>query len=77
MERTIARFRRLAEAHFGGRPSPGNRYPEALRALAVEVASGRAVISRTLGEFARRGWVALHRGEIEILKPEALKRAAD
>lgn len=46
-------------------------------ALAVEVASGRAVISRTLGEFARRGWIALHRGDIEILKPEALKRAAD
>ncbi|MEN0651698.1 MULTISPECIES: Crp/Fnr family transcriptional regulator [Hyphobacterium] len=46
-------------------------------ALAVEVASGRAVISRTLGELASRGWVALHRGEIEILKPEALKRAAD
>ena len=43
----------------------------------MTVASGRAVISRTLGEFARRGWVALHRGEIEILKPEALKRAAD
>ena len=46
-------------------------------ALAVEVASGRAVISRHLGDFARRGWIALHRGDIEILKPEALKRAAD
>jgi hypothetical protein len=36
MKRQIARFRRLSESQFGGRPGPGDRYPEALRALAVE-----------------------------------------
>ncbi|MCB1033363.1 MAG: helix-turn-helix domain-containing protein [Acidobacteria bacterium] len=52
MEKTIARFRRLAEAHFGGRPSPGYRYPEALRALAVEVASGQLADGWSLAAVA-------------------------
>lgn len=46
-------------------------------ALATEVASGRAVITRQLGEFARRGWISLRRGDIELLRIDHLQRAAD
>lgn len=35
-------------------------------ALAVELGTAREVVSRTLGEFQRRGWVELSRGEIRI-----------
>ena len=39
MEKRIAPFRRQVEAHFGGRPGRGARYPLAFRASAVEDAS--------------------------------------
>lgn len=39
MQRQIRRFRSQVEEYFGGRPGPGDRYPETLRALAVEVAA--------------------------------------
>lgn len=34
--------------------------------IATELGSAREVISRQLKEFERRGWVALHRGRIQI-----------
>ncbi len=44
--------------------------------LAVELGTAREVVSRTLGEFQRRGWVEQARGTIRIRNPEALERLA-
>lgn len=44
------------------------------QALAVELGTAREVISRTLGEFQRRGWVELSRGEIRIASRAGLER---
>ncbi len=44
--------------------------------LAVELGTAREVISRTLGEFQRRGWVEQARGFIRILDRSALERHA-
>ncbi|WP_374435593.1 Crp/Fnr family transcriptional regulator [Tabrizicola sp.] len=44
------------------------------QALAVELGTAREVISRTLGEFQRRGWVELSRGEIRITSRAGLER---
>jgi CRP/FNR family transcriptional regulator len=41
--------------------------------LSVELGTAREVISRQLQEFQRRGWIALSRGTISILKPLKLK----
>lgn len=46
------------------------------QALAVELGTAREVISRTLGEFQRRGWVGLARGEVRITGREGLERLA-
>ncbi len=46
------------------------------QALAVELGSAREVVSRALKHFAQRGWVSVHRGELEILDREALNRVA-
>ncbi len=45
-------------------------------ALAAETASGRAFVSRRLVEFARRGWVEVLRGRLNILDRAALGRIA-
>lgn len=44
--------------------------------LANELGSAREVISRQLTEFQRRGWVAAHRGSIELIDRTALRRLA-
>lgn len=56
MDKRIEQFRTQVEAHFGGRPGPGARYPEPLRSEAASLArtarSGGAslrAISRRLG----------------------------
>lgn len=46
------------------------------QALAVELGTAREVISRTLGEFQRRGWVELSRGELRLTQRDALARLA-
>jgi CRP/FNR family transcriptional regulator len=46
------------------------------QALAVELGTAREVVSRTLGEFQRRGWVEQARGLLRILNREALERQA-
>ena len=41
--------------------------------LAAEIGSGRAVVSRQLGQFAREGLIGLARGRIELLATEPLR----
>jgi CRP/FNR family transcriptional regulator len=38
----------------------------------VELGTAREVVSRQLKEFERRGWVALHRGRIDVVDADAL-----
>jgi len=45
-------------------------------ALAAETASGRAFVSRRLGEFARRGLVRPGRGRLTLLDRDGLERIA-
>lgn len=44
--------------------------------LANELGTAREVISRTLAEFQRRGWVELARGEVRIMGRAGLERLA-
>jgi CRP/FNR family transcriptional regulator len=44
--------------------------------LAVELGTAREVISRTLGEFQRRGWVEQARGDLALLDRAAIDRLA-
>lgn len=45
--------------------------------LARELATSREVVSRQLGRFARRGWIAQRRGEIHVRDQRALQRRAE
>lgn len=45
-------------------------------ALAVEIGSARAVVSRQLGVFARNGLIEATRGAIRLLSADALRRLA-
>jgi CRP/FNR family transcriptional regulator len=45
--------------------------------LAAEIGTGRAVVTRTLGRFARDGLIRLTRGRIELAEPDRLRRIAD
>lgn len=42
--------------------------------LGTELGTAREVISRTLSEFQRRGWVEQSRGEVRIIAKEGLER---
>jgi CRP/FNR family transcriptional regulator len=44
--------------------------------LARELGTAREVVSRLLKDFESHGWVALHRGRIEIRNPDILDRLA-
>lgn len=44
------------------------------QALALELGTAREVVSRTLKEFERRGWVALSRGSITVIAIANLAR---
>ncbi|MBC7234592.1 MAG: Crp/Fnr family transcriptional regulator [Chloroflexi bacterium] len=44
------------------------------REMASRLGTVREVVSRALSEFEGRGWIAVHRGRIDILDLEALKR---
>ncbi len=46
-------------------------------ALATELGTAREVITRTLKEFALRGWIHRGTGEIEIIQAPALRHLAD
>ena len=52
MKSRITQFRSQVASHFGGRPGPGARYPEGLRALAVEVACLGVGRGKALGSVA-------------------------
>jgi len=45
--------------------------------IAVELGTAREVVSRQLKDFERRGWVALHRGRVEVRDVAALAGLAD
>ncbi len=45
--------------------------------IAAELGTAREVISRLLKEFEHHGWLQLHRGRIDIVDPEALRRLAE
>ncbi len=45
--------------------------------LAAETASGRAFVSRRLGEFAQKGMIAQGRGELRLLDRAGLRRIAE
>lgn len=47
------------------------------QALSVELGTAREVISRQLQEFQRRGWIALSRGSVEILRKDPIQDLAD
>ena len=44
--------------------------------LAHELGTAREVITRTLAEFHRRGWIAQARGAVRLADPEALRQLA-
>lgn len=44
--------------------------------IAVELGTAREVVSRQLKEFERRGWVALHRGRLELTARRPLETLA-
>jgi CRP/FNR family transcriptional regulator len=44
--------------------------------LATELGTAREVISRTLAEFHRRGWVEQSRGQVDLVGREGLERLA-
>ena len=52
MQERMERFRRRVERHFGGRPGRGARYPEELRAEAVELARAAVEAGESLGSVA-------------------------
>jgi CRP/FNR family transcriptional regulator len=43
-------------------------------ALGTELGTAREVISRTLSEFQRRGWIEQSRGEVKLIEKEGLQR---
>jgi len=44
--------------------------------IAAELGSAREAVSRVLEDLAARGWIRATRGRIEVLDPDALRRAA-
>ena len=49
-------------------------YPPTVREIGQAVGLSRVTVSRVLGEFAQRGWVALGYRTIRLAEPEPLKR---
>lgn len=47
------------------------------QSLASELGTAREVVSRTLQDFQRRGWIAQSRGAIALLTPDAIAKLAD
>jgi len=66
--RLAARLLELADAN--------NAVHATHQALATELGTAREVISRTLAEFHRRGWVEQSRGEVRLVGRSGLERLA-
>ena len=54
----------------------GDRVMATHQMLATELGTAREVITRTLAEFQRRGWIEQARGRITLRDPPALERLA-
>ncbi len=67
--RIDARLARFLAAHAGAEGTVAMTHQD----LAVELGTAREVVSRQLKEFERRGWVALHRGRIDLTDRMALQ----
>ena len=55
----------------------GNRVRTTHQNLADELGSAREIVSRLLKGFQDNGWVQLGRRQIDVIDPDALKRAAN
>ena len=64
-------------AHCLLRQADGGQVTMTHHQLAAELGSAREVVSRLLKKFEGDGWVALHRGHIDLLDDAALRRLAD
>lgn len=63
---------RLAQALLQ-RAAPDGLVKGTHQELAVELGTAREVVSRQLKEFERRGWLALARGRLDLIQPQALR----
>lgn len=57
---------------FFGQHHTSTHLPITHQEIANELGTSREVVSRLLKNFERRGYIILHRGEIELRSPEAL-----
>lgn len=46
------------------------------REMAAQLGTVREVVARNLSQFQDQGWIEVHRGSIEIIDPQALRREA-
>ncbi|MFP3897600.1 MAG: Crp/Fnr family transcriptional regulator [Anaerolineales bacterium] len=46
------------------------------REMAAQLGTVREVVARNLAQFQEQGWIEVHRGSIEIIDPQALRREA-
>ncbi len=67
--------RRLARHLVAQKDSPSIKTTH--HEIAAELGTAREVISRLLKEFEHHGWLRLHRGHIDIIDPDALRRLAE
>lgn len=65
-----------AEGLAAGSGAEGRRIATTHQALAAELGTAREVVSRTLQDFVRRGWIAQERGAISVRDPAALAHFA-
>lgn len=68
--------RRLAH-HLAVRDDDSHSIKTTHHEIAAELGTAREVISRLLKEFEHHGWLRLHRGHIDIIDSEALRRLAE
>lgn len=70
--RTVSQ--RLARLLVNWAESP-NRRRMTQREMAAQLGTVREVVARTLAQFEAEGWIAMHRGTIEVLDLPALRDA--
>ncbi len=72
-------FRRLDQrvaALLVGQAKEANPIPITHQEIAAELGSAREAVSRVLEDMAARGWIESKRGQIEVIDPAALEKAA-
>ncbi|MEI4470764.1 Crp/Fnr family transcriptional regulator [Frigidibacter sp. MR17.24] len=73
-------FRRMdirLAAHLLARADEGPEIRATHQALAAELGTAREVVSRTLQDFARRGWIAQGRGSLTVTDAAGLRGLAE